>query len=153
MIEIREIGVDKLNVLIEWREKVLREVFSVVASTDLHDLMEQKRRYYSGAIPNGEHIACFAYSDAEIVGSGGLCLYNEMPSPDNFNGKCGYLMNIFVSPSYRGQGIGKKIVRFLVEQAKSQSVGKIFLEAAEGSSAFYIENGFSPMQGYLKYDE
>ena len=53
-------------------------------------------------------LACFAYVGNEIVGCGGICLYQEMPSPDNPSGGCAYLMNIYTRPEFRGQGVGKK---------------------------------------------
>lgn len=150
MIAVKKVALDELPVLLVWREKVLREVFSLDAETDVHDLIAQNRTYYMQSIPDGKHIACFAYQDDEIIGCGGLCLYNEMPSPDNANGKCGYLMNIYVLPEYRKHGAGKKIVTFLIEQARAENVGKIYLESTDGAKQFYRELGFSDLQGFMK---
>lgn len=150
MIAVKKIALDELPLLLVWREKVLREVFSLDAETDVQDLIAQNRTYYVQSIPDGKHIACFAYQDDEIIGCGGLCLYNEMPSPDNANGKCGYLMNIYVLPEYRKHGVGKKIVTFLIEQARAENVGKIYLESTDGAKQFYRELGFSDLQGFMK---
>lgn len=150
MIAVKKSALDDLPLLLVWREKVLREVFSLGVETDVQDLMAQNRRYYAQSIPDGKHIACFAYRGDEIIGCGGLCLYDEMPSPDNANGKCGYLMNIYVLPEHRKRGAGKKIVMFLIEQARAENVGKIYLESTEGAKQFYRKLGFSDLQGCMK---
>lgn len=149
MATIKKATINDLSLLLVWRERVLREVFSLGANADMQDLIEQNREYYLHAIPNN-HIACFAYQGAEIIGCGGLCIYNEMPSPDNKNGKCGYLMNIYVAPEHRKQGVGKQIVTYLIKQAKLENIGKIYLETADGAKQFYEKLGFSDLKGFMK---
>lgn len=100
----------------------------------------------------GEHAACFAYADDKIIGCGGICFYREMPSPDNPNGGCAYLMNIYTVPKYRKCGVGKSIVIWLMQQANERSVGKIYLESSEHAHEFYKKIGFHDMNGYMKYE-
>ena len=87
--------------------EVLHCVFSIPADADTAELRQQNIDYYRKALANDSHIACFAEEDGEIVGCGGLCLYDEMPSPDNPTGHCAYLMNIYVRPEHQGHGTGK----------------------------------------------
>ena len=97
-IQIRQATIQDLNVLMQWRMEVLHEVFSIPSERSVTELESENRRYYQTELPQGGHIACFAYVGEEIVGCGGICLYHEMPSPDNLNGKCAYLMNIYTRP-------------------------------------------------------
>ena len=90
----------------------------------LAELEAENRRYYQKELPQGGHIACFVYIGEEIVGCGGMCLYHEMPSPDNPSGKCAYLMNVYVRPQFRGHGIASRLVRWLVEQAREHQISK-----------------------------
>lgn len=101
-------------------------------------------------LPQGGHIACFAYVGEEIVGCGGICLYHEMPSPDNLNGKCAYLMNIYTRPQFRGHGIGNRIVRWLVEQARQRHISKIYLETSDKGRPLYQTIGFADMKDMMK---
>ena len=113
-IRIREVGVNELGLLLSWREEVLRCVFSLPENADTSALMQANEAYYKSAVPSGTHIACFAQKGGETIGCGGLCLHDEMPSPDNPSGRCAYLMNIYVREGHRGEGAGKKIVRYLI---------------------------------------
>ena len=99
-----------------------------------------------------EHTACFAIEDetGRIVGCGGICYQKEMPSPDNLSGTNGYLMNIFSLPEWRGQGIGRKIIEFLIQDAQSRGTEKIYLESSEMAKNLYYEIGFFDMEDYLK---
>ena len=60
--------------------------------------------------------------------------YHEMPSPDNPDGKCACLMNIYARPPFRRQGIGDRIVRWLIGQAAAGAdAGPPCLDAAGGT--------------------
>lgn len=83
---IRKADLADIDLLMKWRMEVLHEVFSIPASDPMEKLEQENRAYYQMKIPAGEHIACFACMDKEIVGCGGVCLYQEMPSPDNPGG-------------------------------------------------------------------
>lgn len=149
--KIRQATIRDLDLLMQWRMEVLREVFSIPQEQPAAELEEENRRYYQKELPEGGHIACFAYMGEEVVGCGGMCLYREMPSPDNPNGKCAYLMNIYVRPKYRRRGIGDAVVRWLIRQAEQLGITKIHLETSEDGRPLYREIGFSDMSGYMKY--
>ncbi len=146
---IRKAGLDDLELLAAWRMKVLREVFAA-APDALMDRMEQEnRRYYERAVPSGEHVACFACAGQQIAGCGGICFYEEMPSPDNPRGGCAYLMNIYTAPAFRGRGAGQAAVRWLIRQARERGTAKIYLETTQAARALYQKLGFREMRGYL----
>ena len=84
------------------------------------------------------------------MGCGGICYQSEMPSPDNPTGTNGYLMNIYALPELRGEGIGRKIVEFLIDDAKSRGTEKIYLESSSMAKRLYHEIGFSDMIDYMK---
>ncbi len=144
-ILIRKADVEDLDLLMEWRMEVLREVFPRGEYDYPEDLEEENREYYRRALPAQEHIACFASVDGETVGCGGLCIYQEMPSPDNPNGLCGYLMNIYCRTPYRRQGVAESVVRWLVEQAKDRHITKIYLETSKAARRLYEQLGFADM--------
>ena len=152
-IKIRKAGLTDLELLIKWRMEVLLEVFSIPAGQSMQKLEQENRVYYKDAIPKEEHLACFALADKRIIGCGGVCLYREMPSPDNTNGKCAYLMNIYTLPGFRGHGAGRKTVNWLLQQATEKGATKIYLETSAHGRPLYQEMGFCDMYGYMKLKE
>ncbi|MCD8361589.1 MAG: GNAT family N-acetyltransferase [Lachnospiraceae bacterium] len=150
-ITIRSADSPDIEELLRWREIVLREVFSVPMEKNMDDLLAANREYYLSALERREHIACFARTEGKTVGCGGVCLYQEMPSPDNPTGRCAYLMNIYTIPAMRRRGVGKAVVEWLLQEAKNRGAGKIYLEASDSAYPLYKELGFCEMDGYLKY--
>ncbi len=148
-VRIREVGVNELGLLLSWREEVLRCVFSLPENADTSSLMKANEEYYKNAVPSGKHIACFAQKDGETIGCGGLCLHDEMPSPDNPSGRCAYLMNIYVREGHRGEGAGKKIVRYLIGCALERNITKIYLETSPCGRTLYEAAGFSEMRDMM----
>lgn len=154
-IQIRQATIQDIDLLMRWRMEVLHEVFVIPPEqsvTELEaELEAENRHYYQKELPQGGHIACFAYIGEEIVGCGGMCLYHEMPSPDNPNGKCAYLMNIYARPQFRRHGVGAAVVRWLIRQAEQRGISKIYLETSEDGRPLYREIGFSDLSGYMKF--
>jgi len=149
-IKIQKAELADIELLVKWRMTVIHEVFSIPMNKPLKTLEQENRLYYQSTLPSGKHIACFSYADNIIVGCGGICFYQEMPSPDNPTGNCAYLMNIYTCPEYRKHGIGKKVVKWLIQQAQQKGIVKIYLEASECGRSLYQEIGFTDMCGYMK---
>lgn len=153
-IEVKNAKTQDLDLLLDWRMEVLSNVFSeefkTLTAEQINTIRENNRRYYLSEIPSGGHIACFAYRDGEIVGCGGVCIYDEMPSPDNLGGKCAYLMNIYTREEYRYQGIATRIVEHLIAEAKARNIEKIYLETSADGERIYRRLGFKDMKGYMK---
>lgn len=149
-VVIRKATLEDIELLMEWRMKVLHEVFSIPQNQSTDELEKENCCYYQKALQTGEHIACFACLEDTIIGCGGICLYREMPSPDNPTGKCAYLMNIFTQPQFRKQGVGKSIIEWLTAQAIQRGISKIYLETSEAGKYLYQKMGFVPMQDMMK---
>lgn len=148
--ELRRLGLADLDLLMSWRETVIREVFDVPGGAPLDALMAENRRYYEKHLADGSHIAVVALLDGAPVGCGAVCLYDEMPSPDNPSGRCAYLMNVYTTPGARGHGIAAATVRRLVEDARAAGAEKVYLETTDGARPMYARLGFEPMEGFLK---
>jgi ribosomal protein S18 acetylase RimI-like enzyme len=151
-----------METLLDWRMEVLDHVFP---GRDLSGLRAASRRYYQGQLGSG-HIACFALEEPgnpageqeagsagdwkeRIIGCGGICLQQEMPSPDNPSGRCGYLMNIYVRPKHRHQGHARGMVDWLMDQARAWGAEKIWLEASEEGRPLYETLGFTDLPAIM----
>ncbi len=145
---IRRAGIEDLEVLLQWRMEVLQNVFALPGKPS-EELQKANLDYYQKALADGGHFAVFAEGNGNIVGCGGVCFYQEMPSPDNPSGWCGYLMNIYTRAAVRGQGIGTKIVRALLDETARRGIHKVYLETTDQARPLYERLGFTEMKGYL----
>lgn len=145
MIELRQ--VKDIRELMLWRQEVIENVFGENPS---EQLLEANRQYYEKHIADGSHIAFIAVYQGEEVGSGSICLADELPSPDNTSGHCAYLMNIYVRKKFREQGIGHAIVRKLLEVAEKLDCEKIYLETTDAGRGLYESLGFQDYPDMMK---
>ncbi len=151
-LSVKKSTLAQLDLLLQWRMRVLEEVFSDSESPDWESIRKNNESYYREHLANETHTACFVLDEDtdSIIGCGGICYQSEMPSPDNLTGTNGYLMNIYTLPEYRGQGVGKQIVEFLIADAKEKGTEKIYLESSKVAKHMYEELGFSDMKDYMK---
>ncbi|MCR5337108.1 MAG: GNAT family N-acetyltransferase [Lachnospiraceae bacterium] len=151
-VSVKKAGPEDLALLMQWRMRVLAEVFPAGEQEDRSVIRKNNEDYYRRHLSDGTHTACFAIDDetGRIVGCGGICYQREMPSPDNPSGTNGYLMNIYAVPELRGEGIGRKIVEFLIDDAKNRGTEKIYLESSGVAKRLYHEIGFSDLPDYMK---
>lgn len=77
---------------------------------------------------------CFLFEGEVMIGAGRVVA-------DGVD--CAYLCDVFVHPKAEGRGYGKKIVTYLMEQAKDHD--KIILYANIGKEGFYEKLGFKKM--------
>ena len=136
-----------LKTLMKWRREVISEVFGEVADSVL---MKENEDYYRRHITDGTHLAYIASFDGQEAGCGAICLSDELPSPDNPTGKCGYLMNIYVRNNFREHGVGHSIVKKLIEEAQNRGCRKIYLETTAIGRRLYESLGFHDLPDMMK---
>ena len=153
-IEIKRLRTADMDVLLTLRMEVLSHVFAEerkdMTNEEWEKLRTANHSYYEEELEKGGHIACLALADDEIAGCGGICLYREMPSPDNPIGLCGYLMNIYTREKYRGKGTAKTVCRWLINEALARGAKIIYLETSECGREVYRSLGFHEMKDYLQ---
>jgi N-acetylglutamate synthase-like GNAT family acetyltransferase len=142
--------VTDLETLMQWRMEVLHCVFDIPDDADTSDLARENRDFYLQHLADGSHIGCIASMNGHQVGCGAVCFHDEMPSPDNPNGRCAYLMNIYVRPQYRHKCIGQSIIRWLVGNALGRGIKKVYLETTSDGRPVYQNLGFKDMQDMMK---
>jgi ribosomal protein S18 acetylase RimI-like enzyme len=59
-----------------------------------------------------------------------------------------YIQDVTVLESYRGRGIGRELVRRLVQFCLARKIAWIGLVAEPGTQGLYEELGFGPLVGY-----
>ncbi len=153
-IRICEFGLGDIESLLSLRMEVLSNVFAKekreLSEKEWEDIRNENREYYQEEIASGRHIACGIYVRGSLAGCGGVCIYREMPSPDNRSGRCAYLMNIYVRDEYRRQGLARKVVSYLIGRAKDSGCDKVYLETSDMARNLYSIMGFEDMHGYMK---
>ena len=148
MITLRQIN--DIDSLLKWRKEVIENVFGIIPD---ETLLEENKEYYKRHLRDNTHIAFIALKDGHEAGCGSACFSEELPSPDNPNGRCAYLMNIYVKPEFRESGMGHAIVKKLLEIAENRKCGKIYLETTSDGRSLYTSLGFHDLPDMMKFSK
>ncbi|MDE7426794.1 MAG: GNAT family N-acetyltransferase [Muribaculaceae bacterium] len=146
MIKLK--SVSDVQQLMEWRAEVIRAVFD---REPARELLEANSLYYAQHLADGSHLAVVAGCDGAECGCGAVCFTEELPSPDNPSGLCAYLMNIYVRPDFRGEGVATAVVKHLIKEALKRNCNKIYLETTAQAKPVYEALGFADMPDMMKY--
>ena len=110
--------------------------------TKLINLNISKELYnlFVSNLNQNNHIIVIYEKDNEILATGSLLIETKLTYNISY---LGHIENIFVNEKKRNNGIGKKIVEYLITYAKEKGCYRIDLACEENLINFYKEAGFN----------
>jgi GNAT superfamily N-acetyltransferase len=76
------------------------------------------------------------------VGVGSLVLSERLPCPENLSGREAYVLNFYAESQARGSGVARTILVDLVDHAKRENIGRLWLHASPQGHGVYEAAGF-----------
>ncbi len=98
---------------------------------------------------NPDHIIAVALVDEKIVGAATLLLESKFI---HNGGIVGHIEDVVVDKNYQGRKIGEKIIRYLLECAKTKRCYKTILDCTDNVKPFYEKIGFKHNANALRFD-
>ena len=88
------------------------------AQSDL-DLEPALTAYYQKHLADGTFVSWLAVDGEKIVGTSGMSFVEKPPYYSNPTGKIGLLSSMYTNPAYHRQGIARKLLDHVVEEART----------------------------------
>ncbi len=140
-VEMRIIRAQNAAGLTDIRMEYLIEDFPEMPQEQAEHIRAKLPRYYAEHL-NVDFFAYIAEDNGKPVGSAFLVI-NEMPPNSNFpNGRIGTVLNVYVAPDYRRQGIASSLMEMLISDAKAMELDYIELKASADGYPLYKKLGF-----------
>jgi ribosomal protein S18 acetylase RimI-like enzyme len=117
----------------------------VLSDSIRSDWREQTLQFISHARQELDYKAFVAEIDGLVVGSVGCQLFAGLYPhilTDQYR-KYGYLWGVYVEPTCRSQGLGKKLTSIAQEYLKSLDCTRVILHASPSGKSVYSSLGFS----------
>jgi ribosomal protein S18 acetylase RimI-like enzyme len=89
-------------------------------------------------------------SERGLCGAGLLQIEESLGSPRFPKGAKGHLSSVAVDVEWRRQGLGERIVQFLVDEARLLGLERVELHATEAGEGIYRRLGFRDRQGGIE---
>jgi len=142
-IVYRRARIDDVRDLIDYRVRFLNELYNHPEDDKTKILRKSLLEYFTKAVPSNDFIAWVAECDGEIIGAGGMVVW-QIPARYGGveSGKLGYLLNFYSVPEARRKGIGTRLLNELIKEAKSLGLKDLRLHASKDGISIYRKAGF-----------
>ena len=139
MIEYRITTPEDIDLLMESRLVMLREVNHLAPDYEYSEELKNCSREY---FLNGDQTTVLALDDGKVAGCASISYITVMPTFSHATGKRSHLMNVYTNKDYRRQGIARKMVNMLIEDAWNKGATEISLDATQLGRPLYESLGF-----------
>ncbi|MFX1367677.1 MAG: GNAT family N-acetyltransferase [Promethearchaeota archaeon] len=78
-----------------------------------------------------------------VIGGCGLSTFMVPPGAHQRTGLFGYLSNMYIEPEFRRKGIGRALMKHVVEFCLENGIGLLLLHASDEGRYLYESEGFS----------
>ncbi len=94
--------------------------------------------------------AYLSIEDDSIQGGCSIAFYTILPSRKNPSGKNAYILNLFVEPEYRKQGVATRLLTHIIKICKENGVGRVSLHATPMGFEVYKSIGFELVDNFYR---
>jgi glucosamine-phosphate N-acetyltransferase len=111
--------------------------------------MNTAKKIFDKINSNPDHVVAVAIMEGKIVGSTTLLIETKFI---HNGGKVGHIEDVVVDKEHQRNGIGEKIITYLLRYAKEQGCYKTILDCADDVKPFYEKLGFKHNANALRFD-
>jgi glucosamine-phosphate N-acetyltransferase len=111
--------------------------------------MNTAKKIFDKINSNPDHVVAVAVIEGKIVGSTTLLIETKFI---HNGGKVGHIEDVVVDKEHQRNGIGEKIITYLLRYAKEQGCYKTILDCADDVKPFYEKLGFKHNANALRFD-
>ena len=98
-----------------------------------------------------DSIICYiAIDNNKIIASVIVSVYTVIPKPSNPSGKIGYVFNVNTNKEYQKQGIVTKLMKNVIQTAKENGVGELFLNTTDEGQPIYEKLNFQHIEKEMR---
>ncbi len=145
MIRIIKADISNIEKAYQIRLEMLRDVNNLEDDSAFSDEFKANIKSY---FSRDDQTTVIALNDENVItGCATICYISIMPTFSHPSGKRACIMNVYTRKPYRRQGIAKKMLEQLIEQARQKGVTEISLDATELGKPLY------ECCGFIKNDE
>lgn len=148
-LEIFNLDKSHVNEFIDMRITLFKELGEVNENDDIISLSKSTKNYFLSNI--GRSLLCWGIKvDNKIVAIASLNLFYRIPYLENLSGKEGYILNIYTLPNYRQKGMAGKLLNTIIDYAKENGFGRLWLNSSEQGKSVYVRHGFETVDNVME---
>jgi GNAT superfamily N-acetyltransferase len=111
---------------------------------ELQTMMENFVVWVRPRLSDGSYVGWIVEEDGRAVAGAGMWLMDFPPHWMDSEPIRAYLLNFYVDPAFRGQGLAYELLTTAVKDARRRGVKVVSLHASKFGKPLYERNGFEP---------
>ncbi|MBQ6494901.1 MAG: GNAT family N-acetyltransferase [Bacilli bacterium] len=147
MVKFKKLSMDELDTFIEMRINQLKEE----GATEDVDLKPSLYNYYTKHLADGTFVSWLAIDENRIVGTSGMSFVEKPPYFGCSTGKIGLLSSMYTVKEYRRQGIAKKLLSMVINEAREYGCKIVQITASDMGVLLYSDFGFVKNNNFMQY--
>lgn len=97
-----------------------------------------------GALEREIYSGVLIETEGQVVAGAGVIWQDLPPSPRNLASVRAYILNVYVVPPQRRQGLAQHLLRVLLAECASRGLEQVSLHASDAGKPTYLKLGFLP---------
>ena len=146
-IKVEKADLKDINELVQMRIEYLTEDYGGLTDVQAEKIRNQLPEYYNNHL--NKDLFVYVVKSEKIISCCFLLVSEKPANPSFINGRTGTLMNVYTRPDFRRKGIAKKIMEFLISDAKKMKLDFIELKSTDNGYNLYKSVGFEDI--FSKY--
>ena len=147
MVKFKKLSMDELDTFIEMRINQLKEE----GATEDVDLKPALYNYYTKHLADGTFVSWLAIDENRIVGTSGMSFVEKPPYFGCSTGKIGLLSSMYTVKEYRRQGIARKLLSMVINEAREYGCKIVQITASDMGVLLYSDFGFVKNNNFMQY--
>jgi GNAT superfamily N-acetyltransferase len=144
--KVEKITNEDINEILTLRYKELLELipdsFEGASNQDVLAMNETFEKQITNGFLSDDVFVAKATLDGNIVSVGAVSIIDFPPTPENQQGKAGYIHTMYTMPEHRRKGLAKQILDCLVGWCKQKGMNLVLLAASDEGMKLYSSSGF-----------
>jgi len=120
------------------------------ANTEV-DITDSLFDYYKKHFNDGTFVSWIATIDDEIIATSGMSFVEQPPHYGNPSGRIGVLSSMYTIETYRRKGIAKKLLGYVVNEAREYGCAVVQITSATKGTFLYQDFGFKRHDKFYRY--
>ncbi|HEX6161948.1 MAG TPA: GNAT family N-acetyltransferase [Vicinamibacterales bacterium] len=137
---IRPATINDVPHIVQLRELMFREMGIPAAFEDMSVAADLWLRH---AIPSKTYLGWIAETaTGEVAAGGGLIVIPWPPGPMTMDPRCGFVFNVYTSPTHRKQGLARRLMEAMHDYCRAEGIERVVLNASTFGKPLYDAMGY-----------
>jgi ribosomal protein S18 acetylase RimI-like enzyme len=152
MLTTRRATVDDAELITQHRKAMFADMRDAPEPT-LNEMGRHFEPWVRRMIAEDKYVGWITSDEDRAIASAGLLILDWAPHfLDPAGEQRGYILNVFVEPEYRRQGLALMLTKECMDEARRRGIGVVALHASKKGRAVYEKLGFTASNEMLFVD-